>query len=155
MNSITTLGFVLLIGFLAKQAKAMSEVEKGAVMSKLVVVGLQCVKDYPLTLTEIKAFKNKMISDTKNSKCFAACMFKKTGVMDNMGMLSPETTRKNAEQVFKGNEESLKNVDEIMKLCSAVNQQKTSDGNMGCDRAKLAFTCLMDNAPKYGFDFDF
>lgn len=30
----------------------------------------------------------------------------------------------------------------------SVNEQNVSDGEKGCDRAKLAFDCLKDNAPK-------
>lgn len=28
--------------------------------------------------------------------------------------------------------------------------QSVSDGEMGCDRAKMAFACLAENAPKVG-----
>ncbi|KAJ8720183.1 hypothetical protein PYW07_012226 [Mythimna separata] len=131
------------------------DAQKMGIQRELVTVGIQCIKDHPLSLSDIRAFRNKMIPNGNDPKCFVACLFKKIGVMDNMGMISPAKAKENAKKVFKGSEEHQKNVDEIMEKCSAVNQQKTNDGKKGCDRAKLAFGCFTENAPKYGFDFDF
>ncbi|XP_047028665.1 general odorant-binding protein 69a-like [Helicoverpa zea] len=152
---IIRIAYVMLFCFIIKQVSAISDAQKSGIQKELISVGIKCIKDHPLSLSDIRAFKNKMMPNGNDAKCFAACLFKKVGVMDDMGMISPAKARENAMKVFHGNEEHLKNVDEIMNKCSSVNQQKTGDGQKGCDRAKLAFGCFVENAPKFGFDFDF
>lgn len=46
--------------------------------------------------------------------------------MDDKGMISSTGAHEYAEQVFKGDEEKLKNIDEIMKICSAGNIRTTT-----------------------------
>ncbi|XP_022826771.1 general odorant-binding protein 28a-like [Spodoptera litura] len=154
-TDLIRIGYVILFWFLIKNVAALSDREKSVIQKELTTVGLQCIQQHPLSLSDIRSFRNKMIPDGKKPKCFVACLFKKIGVMDDMGMISPMKAQENAKKVFKDNEEHIKNVNEIMEKCTSVNQQNTSDGNKGCDRAKLAFNCFTDNADKYGFDFDF
>ncbi|KAJ8719563.1 hypothetical protein PYW08_011738 [Mythimna loreyi] len=100
---------------------AVTDAQKSEIQRELVTVGLKCIKDHPLSLSDIRAFKNKMIPNGNDPKCFVACLFKKIGVMDDMGMISPAKAKENAKKVFKGSDEHLKNVDEIMEKCAAGN----------------------------------
>ncbi|CAG9788064.1 unnamed protein product [Diatraea saccharalis] len=145
---------VLLCMMKHKDDASASDELKSIIQSKLVSSGLECIKDHPLSLSDIRAFKEKRIPNNEDAKCFTACLFKKIGIMDDMGKLNPANAREHAKQVFKGSEQHMKNADEIVTACSKVNDQMTSDGNKGCERAKLAFNCLTKNAAKYGFDFD-
>ncbi|RVE46996.1 hypothetical protein evm_008380 [Chilo suppressalis] len=139
----------------ARYVKSGSPVDelKSTIQSKLLSTGIDCIKEYPLSLSDIKAFKEKRIPNNKDAKCFAACLFKKIGIMDDMGKLNAEKAKESAKQAFK-NEEHTKKTEDIINSCAEVNEQTTSDGNKGCERAKLAFECLKKNAPMHGFDFD-
>ncbi|CAB3255598.1 unnamed protein product [Arctia plantaginis] len=97
--------------------KAISLTEQTIIRTKLFAVALECIQSNPLTFTQIKSFKNNIVPDQRNAKCFTACLYKKIGLMDDMGMLSPASARKQAEIVFKEDEETLKNVDRIMQHC--------------------------------------
>nr|BAV56803.1 odorant binding protein 16 [Ostrinia furnacalis] len=135
--------------------QSLSADQQAIIQSKLLTSGLSCIKDHPLTIAEIKVLKDKMLPDGKNAKCFSACLFKKIGVMDDMGKFNPDGVRKNAQQLFKNDDEHLMKVEEVITECSAVNDASTSDGNMGCDRAKLVFDCLTGYADKFGFNINF
>ncbi|XP_028178701.1 general odorant-binding protein 28a-like [Ostrinia furnacalis] len=139
----------------AASASSLSADQQAIIQSKLLTSGLSCIKDHPLTIAEIKVLKDKMLPDGKNAKCFSACLFKKIGVMDDMGKFNPDGVRKNAQQLFKNDDEHLMKVEEVITECSAVNDASTSDGNMGCDRAKLVFDCLTGYADKFGFNINF
>ncbi|KAI5646343.1 PBP/GOBP family domain-containing protein [Phthorimaea operculella] len=136
--------------------KALNGVHKAIIQSKFLSSGISCLKDHPLSFSDIKTLRNKMLPDGDNAKCFAECLFKKIGIMDDMGKLSAEGARESAMQVFKNSDDHLSNVEQFVQECSKVNEHDLSEEGMkGCDRAKLAFSCLVENAPKFGFDIDF
>ncbi|KAL4711113.1 hypothetical protein ACJJTC_009484 [Scirpophaga incertulas] len=153
MYKTSLLCFVLAVTI--RYGGAMSKEEKSVIQSKLLGTGLDCIKDHPLSLLDIRSLKNKMLPDSKNAKCFAACLFKKIGIMDDMGKISPEGAVEGAKEIFKNGDEHLKKIEEIFTTCASVNDRMTADGEKGCDRAKLAFGCLTENAAKFGFDIDF
>ncbi|XP_053608363.1 general odorant-binding protein 28a [Plodia interpunctella] len=134
---------------------AVSPAQKAAIQAKLLSGGLACIKDHPLSAADIRVFRQKMLPDNENARCFAACLFKKIGIMDDMGKLSAAGAQDSAKSIFKNNDEHLSKVAELIGECSSVNEEMTVDGDKGCDRAKMAFTCLTDHAPKFNFDIDF
>lgn len=61
----------------------MSSVPKSEIQSKLVSAGISCLQDHPLSLSDLRSFKNKVIPNGNTPKCFAACLFKKVGIVSN------------------------------------------------------------------------
>nr|AXF48739.1 odorant-binding protein OBP42 [Lobesia botrana] len=90
-----------------------------------------------------------------SAKCFAACLFKNIGILDNMGKVTASGARQSAKQVFANDETSLNKVEGLVQECEKVNAENVEDGDKGCDRAALAFSCLTENGPKFGLDLKF
>ncbi|XP_031766841.1 uncharacterized protein LOC113513062 [Galleria mellonella] len=137
-----------------KSNAAITPAQKAMIQSKLLSSGLECIKDHPLSISDISTLRKKMIPNNKNARCFANCLFKKTGIMDDMGKLNPTGAHDSAVKIFKNSEEHLSKVDGIIEECSFVNDQSTGD-DMDCERAKMVFECLVQHAPKFDLDIDF
>ncbi|XP_013191473.1 general odorant-binding protein 28a-like [Amyelois transitella] len=153
---MNNLGFICLVSACTVASiLAVSPTQRAAIQAKLLSGGLACIKDHPLSASDIKDFKQKMLPDNENARCFAACLFKKIGIMDDMGKLSAAGAQDSAKSIFRNNDEHLSKVGELVDKCSSINDEMTMDDEKGCERAKMAFTCLIEHAPKFNFDIDF
>ncbi|XP_059062310.1 uncharacterized protein LOC131855101 [Achroia grisella] len=148
-----SLYFTLFIFFTRSNA-AVTPAQKAMIQSKLLSSGLECIKDHPLSISDISTLRKKMIPNNENARCFAACLFKKTGIMDDVGKINPTGAHDSAAKIFKNSEDHLSKVDGIIEECSFVNDQ-TMGNDKGCERAKMAFECLVQHAPKFDLDIDF
>ncbi|XP_026330942.1 uncharacterized protein LOC113238319 [Hyposmocoma kahamanoa] len=136
--------------------QALNDAHKSLIQTKFITTGMGCLKDHPLSFSDINTLRKKMLPDGENAKCFAECLFKKLGLMDDMGKLSSSGAKENAMHIFKDSEEHIAKVEEFVKTCSTVNAMDLNEAAMkSCDRAKHAFDCLVENAPKFGFDVNF
>ncbi|GBP31819.1 hypothetical protein EVAR_81585_1 [Eumeta japonica] len=146
MFKLGVIGFTLAI-VAPKCVLGTTEEQKAKVQAQFLTVGAECITDYPLSGDDITAFKEKKFPDGDNAACFAACMFKKIGIMDDSGKLSSSGAQDAAKKVFDADED-LKKVEEFISTCSSVNDEDVGDDEKGCARAKLAHTCLVDNSAK-------
>ncbi|XP_026330941.1 general odorant-binding protein 19d-like [Hyposmocoma kahamanoa] len=146
--------FVAFLGILVNSTIAITDEQTAEIQSKFVEVSKECLNDNPLTADDIIAFKDKKFPDGENAGCFAACVFKNLGIMDEQGQLSHAGALEEAKKVFS-DEEELKNIEDFLSTCSKVNLDDVTDGEKGCDRAKLVFNCLIENSEKHGFNLDF
>nr|QLI62022.1 odorant-binding protein 19 [Streltzoviella insularis] len=153
-NNFCYVCFFLVI-FIIKDALAITLIQKTRIQAKFLASGIECINDYPLTANDIQILKSKVMPENENANCFVNCLFKKIGIMDDMGKMTQAGAREFAKQVFKDDDENVKKTDELYGQCSSVNEKSVSDGDKGCDRARLAFICLAENAPKFGLDVDF
>uniref|UniRef100_A0A0K8TUB0 Odorant Binding Protein n=1 Tax=Epiphyas postvittana TaxID=65032 RepID=A0A0K8TUB0_EPIPO len=135
--------------------QALSTIQKTLVQAQFLSKGLICVKNNPLTLEDINTFKMLKMPEGDHAKCFAACLFKNIGILDDMGKLTSSGARQSAKQVFANDESSLSKVENIVQECAKVNDEEVKDGDKGCERAALAFACLTQVGPKYGLDLQF
>ncbi|KAJ2951798.1 hypothetical protein O0L34_g13963 [Tuta absoluta] len=132
-------------------AYAMTAEQKEKIHTHFVEMGGQCMKEFPITEDDINLFKEKKMGTSEHAACFVACILRKSGVMDDKGMLLKETALDLAKQVFEDPEE-IKNIEDYVHSCSQVNTAAVGDGDKGCERATLAYTCMVENASKFGFD---
>lgn len=51
------------------------------IRTKMIALAIECVQSNPLTFDEIKSFKNNVVPDKENAKCFTACLYKKMGIV--------------------------------------------------------------------------
>ncbi|KAJ0176168.1 hypothetical protein K1T71_008342 [Dendrolimus kikuchii] len=143
---------VVALAVLSKNSLAISDEKKTQVYGQLFAKAIECGKDFPISEDEILALKNKKI-ETENAKCFAACTLKKAGALDEAGKLS-STGAVKAIQDTLTDPADIKSLEDFLAHCSSVNDVAVND-DKGCDRAKLIFDCLRDNADAYGFNLDF
>ncbi|XP_047028267.1 general odorant-binding protein 69a-like isoform X2 [Helicoverpa zea] len=152
MFAQTLVSFAVLALF--KSALAISDDLKSQIQTKFLTVGAECLKDHPISIDDVASFKSKVFPEGENAGCFTACIFNKLGLIDDEGKLSHLTALENAKKVFE-DEEEIKNIEAFLTTCAAVNDEEVSDGEKGCDRAKLAYNCFIKNIKQLGFDIDF
>ncbi|XP_023949923.2 uncharacterized protein LOC112054384 [Bicyclus anynana] len=107
---------------------------------------MECAKDYPITGDDVEQFKNKQVPDNENMRCLLACAYKKTGMMDDQGMLSVEGVNKYTQEYLGDDSNKLEKAHDFTDVCKSVNDVSVSDGSKGCDRAALMFKCSVDKA---------
>ncbi|XP_013173032.1 PREDICTED: uncharacterized protein LOC106121772 isoform X2 [Papilio xuthus] len=129
----------------------MTAEQKASIHEHFEELGIECMKDYPINEEDVNNLRSKKIGNGENVPCFLSCLLKKVGVMDDKGMLQKETALEYAKKVFNDAEE-LKHIEDYLHSCSHINEETVSDGEKGCDRALLAFNCMLENASQFGFD---
>ncbi|XP_028178775.1 uncharacterized protein LOC114366189 [Ostrinia furnacalis] len=128
--------------------KALTEEEIKANFIKLVV---QCMKDNPVEMIELVNLKQLIVPNKPEVKCLLACAYKLDGLMTDKGLYNIEHAYKVAELTKNGDDKRLENAKKMADVCVKVNDEEVSDGEKGCERARLIFKCAVENAPKFGF----
>ncbi|CAG4961914.1 unnamed protein product [Colias eurytheme] len=130
---------------------AMTEDQKAMIHAHFEKVGAECIKDNMISTDDISNLRAKKLPTGENAPCFLACVLKKTGTMDDKGMLQKETALEMAKTVFN-DEEELKLIADYLHSCSHINSESVSDGEKGCERAMLSYKCMVENASKFGLE---
>ncbi|XP_075977189.1 general odorant-binding protein 19d-like [Anticarsia gemmatalis] len=132
-------------------ALAMTPEQRAMIHSHFETIGKTCIKDNVISEQDINDLRAKKVPSGPNAPCFLSCMMKQIGVMDDSGILQKETALEMAKSVFQDPEE-IKIIEDYLHSCAHVNTASVSDGEKGCDRAMLAFKCMVENASQFGFD---
>nr|ALI31275.1 odorant binding protein 1 [Grapholita molesta] len=131
---------------------AITEEQKEFIKEKLKANALACGSELGFAKEQLTQWKEQKTSDDSN-KCFIACMFKKSGLLDDQGLYSEEKALEKVKTyVSEARQEELA---KAAKTCSAVNEQSVSDGSAGCDRALLLFKCIQEQKELLGITLDF
>uniref|UniRef100_A0A0K8TUB6 Odorant Binding Protein n=1 Tax=Epiphyas postvittana TaxID=65032 RepID=A0A0K8TUB6_EPIPO len=133
------------------ELEAISDEKKAIIRQHFEQLGMECMKDNPITSDDIASLRAKKVPSGPNAPCFLACVLKKSGVMDESGMLQKENILEKARKVFD-DEDELKSIEGYLHSCSHINSEAVSDGEKGCERAVLSIKCMIDNAAQFGFD---
>lgn len=131
---------------------AMTAEQKAIIHEHFETIGKACNKDSTvITADDVVNLRARKMPSGPNAPCFLACMMKQIGIMDDNGMVQKENVLEMAKAVFDDPEE-LKAIEDYLHSCSQVNTESVSDGAAGCERAMLAYKCMIENASKFGFD---
>nr|ARO70201.1 Odorant Binding Protein 42 [Dendrolimus punctatus] len=114
--------------------------------------GVECSKDHPVTVEEMKLMHQHQFPESRNSKCIGACVFKRANWLDSKGMFDIEQATAFSEKEYADNPTKLEAGKKIFQFCKKVNDEPVTDGEDGCDRALLLSKCLIGNAKEYGFE---
>nr|QOV03027.1 odorant binding protein 11 [Apocheima cinerarius] len=155
MYQFGILCFILAASVVRNDAAQLTEVQKSKIYGSLLAGGMECMKDFPLSLDHIQSFRSKKVPDDEVAKCFSHCLYKKLGLMDDSGKLSEKKAKAAAKKIFKEGDEMLTKVEDLVGRCIHVNDAETSDGDKGCDRAKLVSECFIEHATELGLDVQF
>ncbi|CAH0726967.1 unnamed protein product, partial [Brenthis ino] len=129
---------------------AITEEQKAMIHEHFEILGKECIKDNVISADDINNLRAKKMPSGDKAPCFLACMFKNLGVIDDAGILQKETALDLAKKVFNDDDE-VKLIEDYLHSCSHVNKEAVSDGAKGCDRAILAYKCMIENASQFGF----
>ncbi|XP_028034658.1 uncharacterized protein LOC114246372, partial [Bombyx mandarina] len=124
---------------------AVSDEQKIKIREQLDRAGFECFKDHKITEDDIKKLKANKPATGENVPCFIACVMKKTGVMNDQGVIRKEPVLELAKKVL-ANDKDIKKLQDYIHSCSHVNEEAVGDGVKGCERAKLAYNCLIENS---------
>ncbi|XP_050344622.1 uncharacterized protein LOC126769748 [Nymphalis io] len=141
---MTSLSFVFLIIGVAinlGNVRALSDDEKTNIHAGLLPFIAECSKEYGVTEDQIKEAKESGQIGAINP-CLMGCIFKKVNVISEKGLFDPEKAEEITKK-FLTNEDDQKKALDIIKTCTSVNEQEVSDGEAGCDRAKLLYECFI------------
>ncbi|CAG4961910.1 unnamed protein product [Colias eurytheme] len=128
--------------------EAMTDEEAKADFAKAIMA---CAKDASVDMSDIMSLASLIVPTDHKVKCVLACAYRKKGSLNAQGMYDIDGAYALAETMMKGDEVRIKKGKELADVCAAVNDEKVSDGEKGCDRAALMFKCGVKNAAKYGF----
>ncbi|XP_030023147.2 general odorant-binding protein 99a, partial [Manduca sexta] len=125
--------------------QGITEKQRLHIREELIEIGTECILKNPITIEDVRSFRNKQFPNGANAGCFIACVFNKAGIFNDEGLVSKKTATEKATKVFD-DETELKNYEQFIAVCDKVNEESVSDGQKGCERAKLAFQCLIQNS---------
>ncbi|XP_045773891.1 general odorant-binding protein 19d-like isoform X1 [Maniola jurtina] len=130
---------------------AMTPEQKTMIHNHFEELGMECMKDYEISESDISDLRAKRTPTGEKAPCFLACVMKKVGVLDDSGMLQKETALDLAKKIFNDSEE-LNIIHDYLHSCSHVNSEAVGDGEKGCERAMKAYKCMIENASQFGID---
>ncbi|XP_073946134.1 uncharacterized protein [Choristoneura fumiferana] len=107
---------------------------------------LECSKEFPITSEDILTLRKKELPEGDNVKCLLACSYKKSGMMDADGKLSPEGIQKISDEVFADQPELKKRSEDFTNACIFVNDENITGDKKDCDRAAMIFKCSVERA---------
>nr|UDM59891.1 putative odorant binding protein 3 [Corcyra cephalonica] len=100
-----------------------------------------CLEDYPLSDDDLAAFKSGQFPEGDDAACLGACVLRKIGLFDDVGSLVQVEALDKAKEIFIGDGE-IDVINQIISDCSKVNDEVVNDGEKGCERARLLFSCF-------------
>ncbi|XP_063364918.1 uncharacterized protein LOC134653479 [Cydia amplana] len=143
---------VAIVAASVNNCSAITEEQKETLREKLKANAIACGSELGFTTEQLKQWHQEKTPNDSN-KCFIACMFKKSGLIDDQGLYSESTAlEKIKPYVSEARKDEL---NASIKACSSVNEQSVSDGSAGCDRAVLLYKCFQQQKELLGISLDF
>nr|AXF48720.1 odorant-binding protein OBP1 [Lobesia botrana] len=140
---------VAIVAVSVNNCSALSDEQKELLKEKLKANVAECGPQYGVSFEDLLKWKEqKKIPDDTN-KCFHACMFKKSGLLDDKGLFSESVGVEKVKLYVSA--DKLADATAAVKICAAVNEQAVSDGDAGCDRAVLLAKCIHEQKELLGF----
>ncbi|XP_022826721.1 general odorant-binding protein 28a-like [Spodoptera litura] len=128
---------------------AVTEEEKEAFREAMAPIIAECSEEHGVSEADIKAAKESASADNIKP-CFLGCVMKKIEVLDAKGLYDAETGLGKLRKFVKDDDEFAK-FEDIAKKCLKVNDESVSDGEAGCDRAKLVLGCFIEHKVEMPF----
>nr|AOG12854.1 odorant binding protein [Eogystia hippophaecolus] len=141
--------FVAIFAATMQSTEAITEEKKTELKAKLVPILTECGKEHSITLDYLKEFRQQQKRPDESNACFFACVFQKTGLLDDKGLFVEAKAAERGQ--YYAEEGELEKANEAVKACVSVNEQSVSDGPKGCDRAKLIYNCFLDQKQHFGY----
>nr|AOG12869.1 odorant binding protein [Eogystia hippophaecolus] len=107
----------------------------------------ECSAQNGVNMEDLTAAKKNENYDNLNP-CLIACVFKKTGTMDDKGLFNLDKALEKTKKFLKS-EEDIDKAAEVAKSCASVNDQEISDNDKSCGRAKLLLDCFIKHKGQF------
>ncbi|XP_063538415.1 uncharacterized protein LOC134747721 [Cydia strobilella] len=143
---------VAIVAASVNHCSALTEEQKETLREKLKANAVACGSELGVDSEQLKKWHQERTHDESN-KCVIACMFKKSGLIDDQGLYSESTTLEKIKPYLS--EAKKDEVNASIKACNSVNEQSVGDGSAGCDRALLLYACFLQQKELLGISLDF
>ncbi|KAF9424252.1 hypothetical protein HW555_000645 [Spodoptera exigua] len=145
MSVVRYSSFVVAL-FCLVSVNAMSGDEEAGVRDALRPYVQECADEYGITEEQFEEAKKKASADDIDP-CFMSCFLKKAEFFDAQGKFDVDSTMAFAKEHLSS-EPAMKFVEAVGDECVKINDEDVSDGDKGCDRAKLLFDCIAETKKK-------
>ncbi|XP_047998086.1 general odorant-binding protein 69a-like [Leguminivora glycinivorella] len=148
--------YVLVVAVVAafvNDCSAITDEQKEVIRQKLRANALACASELGFTNDQLTQWKQEKREPDDSNKCFVACMFKKSGLIDDQGLYSEAVALEKINPYLSDAKKD--EVNGAIKACSSVNAESVGDGNAGCDRAVLLFKCFKQQKDLLGLSLYF
>ncbi|KAJ8719547.1 hypothetical protein PYW08_011722 [Mythimna loreyi] len=144
MSKFICIVFCIVAASLTKVSHAaVTEEEKAAFREVMAPIIDECSGEHGVSKADIQAAKAAGNADNIKP-CFLGCVMKKTETLDAKGLFDADTALSKVRTFVKSDDDFAK-FEEIGKACMSVNEQSVSDGEEGCERAKLVLACFLEH----------
>nr|QCF41938.1 odorant binding protein [Athetis dissimilis] len=143
MSKFTCIVLCVVAASLVKVSHAVTEEEKAAFREAMAPVIAECSEEHGVSESDIAAAKEAMSADAIKS-CFLGCVMKKTEAVDAKGLFDADAGLSKIRKYVSSDDDFAK-FEKIGKLCMSVNEKEVSDGEAGCERAKLVLACFLEH----------
>ncbi|CAH2258892.1 jg12575 [Pararge aegeria aegeria] len=140
----SSVNFVLVVfGLVAVSLRSahgtLSDEERTKIHAALIPFVAECSKEYGVSEENIKEAKESGQLG-KIDPCLMACVFQKIKLIDEKGLFDSNAAVELVQKYISSEDDQSKLV-EIIEKCKSVNDEEVSDGEKGCERARLLFEC--------------
>ncbi|XP_041981622.1 general odorant-binding protein 19d-like [Aricia agestis] len=108
---------------------------------------MDCNHEHPVNTQELELLRNHKFSDSKNTKCLQACVFKKIKWMNNKGMFDDEVAYNTSQKEFT-DPSKLEQLKTLYTECKKVNDIIFEGPDSNCERASALAKCLSEHSIK-------
>nr|ASA40067.1 odorant-binding protein 31 [Helicoverpa armigera] len=150
MSKFTCIVLCVVAASLTKNTHAaISEEEKEAFRAAMAPILAECSEEHGVSEKDIEAAKESGNADDIKP-CFLGCLMKKTETLDAKGLFDAEKGLSQLKKFIK-DDEDLAKFEKIGNICKSVNEKAVSDGEEGCERAKLLLACFLEHKAEMPF----
>ncbi|KAL4711164.1 hypothetical protein ACJJTC_009535 [Scirpophaga incertulas] len=103
----------------------------------------ECNKQYGVSDDDLKAVKEQKNINLLDP-CLIGCVFKKANLISDNGIFTEKKLIEDVKKYLMNEEDQTKAI-EVINKCLSVNDAEVSDGDQGCERAKLLMICFVKN----------
>ncbi|XP_013191565.1 general odorant-binding protein 19d isoform X2 [Amyelois transitella] len=139
--------FLVVCFVVSSQARTPEEIKKWFLQ-----LGMECNNEHPISPDEMVMLQKHKIPESENVKCLMACVFRKPKWLSESGTFDIDAAEKMIDKEYGDDNEKKTNAKKLFDECRSVNTAAVSDGTAGCERSYLLTECLIEHAPKFGFD---
>ncbi|XP_075977188.1 uncharacterized protein LOC142977273 [Anticarsia gemmatalis] len=127
-----------------------SKEEKLAMKDAMKPFFMECVEEFSISKEDLAKMMAKKDKDDVDP-CFIGCLFKKNGYITEQGTYDHEKAMEVTKPFIKS-EDDVAIIEKIGQDCVKVNDEEVSDGEKGCERAKLLVTCFKEHKNEMDFE---
>ncbi|CAH0400011.1 unnamed protein product [Chilo suppressalis] len=112
---------------------------------------LSCSSEVQLSENELQMLVSHKLPNSKSSKCYLACVYKKVGWLDAKGRYQADKVKSFVSDEYAGDAAKIEASQKLFDTCKPADDK---DEGQDCERANTMTKCFLEHGPKMGFNLD-